>query len=306
MNKTSKIISFILSIVMVLGVASAFTMCASAEDATAPTLNVKQISQDGNQVTVGVDLASGGFNALDFQFNTSEGVTCNEITVNSGVFSSSNPKNGQVAAISTNGYSTSGNLITATFTVPEDKEYSISGTSTNCSVSTKDASGNITDTSVTPSISGAATGKAVTTTKAAAKVSTKSTTKSTTKAATKATTNKAKTTNKATTTRRYNNNNNNYNSIRTTSLPATTSTTTEEITTEDVTEDIVVAEDIIPSYYTETTTSTTVAEEEDGNAIDTKVIAVIAGVAVLLVGGAVAAIVITNKKRRDEDAEFDD
>ncbi len=318
MKKSAKILAFVLSLIMVLSVASAFAINASAE--TSPSLNVKETSREGNKVTVAVDLTDGTFNALDFQFNTSDGVKCESINPSGNVMGVGNKENGSVSAITTSTLSP-GTVITATFTVPEDKDYSITGSVSNCAVTTTNASGEIVNNSVKPNVSGGVEGKAgekptqAPTEKStdAPKPTEKTTAKTTKKTTAKTTKKTAKTTTrKYTTTRRYTTARTNR--IYTTSLPRTTtdpnSTTSslfdDPTTFEAITDDIFEEEDY-PTYYedeaSEDGSDTEDAEEEEP--INVKLIAAIAGGALVLVGGAVAAIIITNRKKNNE-SEFDD
>ena len=127
MKKTAKIIALVLSLIMVMSVASAYVFYADA--ASSPTLNITETGRTDDTVTVAVNLTSGSFNAMDFQFNTS-GVTCESISASGGY---GNKANGKVSMASVDGY-TGGNVITATFKLPEEGSYSISGSASSCTV----------------------------------------------------------------------------------------------------------------------------------------------------------------------------
>lgn len=314
MNRTSKIVAFILSLVMVLGLASAFTLSASAE--TAPSFNVKQVSQEDNKVTVAVDLTSGEFNAVDFQFNTSDGVKCESINVNGGVMGVTNTANGKVSAASTNTYSTPGTFITATFTVPEEGSYSITGSASGAAITVTGEDGTLENKSVSASVSGKASG---TTKKKEEETTTKkdSTTKKTT--TTKKDSKTTKTTNKnskttKTTKKGDKSTTDKSSNVKTTEIDPDAITDMSEESTEDTSAEAAFGDEDIAYYDDEDTSSKKSKdnnkddddEEDDGLAIDPMLIAIIAGAAVLLIGGAIAAIVITNKNKNDDDYYDDD
>ena len=312
MKKTAKIFALGLTLVMVIGIACACVINANA--AAAPSLNVTETSKSGNKVTVAVNLTSGEFNSLDFKFNTSSGVTCDSISASGGY---GNPANGKVSMASVNPY-TGGSVITATFTVPEEGDYSITGSASSCSVT--ENGGNV---EVTPNISGGAHG---TNSKPTEKPTTKKTdpttkktdpTKSTTKK-TDPTKSTAKTTTKATTTRKG------QPSTKPTTTKKGQTTTSTTIPTTDLDKDALAKEeenvtlpededvfgdDVIDAegedMYSDYDYSDDETEAEDGEEkkpVDNKkAIALIGGSAAVLIGGAVTGIVLANKKKKDED-----
>ncbi len=308
MTKFSKIVSLLLTLVMVAGIATACIFTANAAETAAPSFNVTQTNKSGNKVTVAVNLSSGGFNAVDFKFKTSSGVKCDSINMSSGLMGSGNPANGYVAAISSSTYTKPGSVITATFTVPANSDYSISGEITDCTI--YDASGNYRDVKSSSKVTGSASGTTKTTT---TKTTTKPTTKPTTKTTTKPTTTKKG--DKPTTTKKGDKTTTTKKDNKDTNIPTTDidSAATATETTEAVSEDVFESDDFgeIEMYdEEESSTSTKLldknAEKDSKKDIDWVTIAIIAGAAVLLIAIAIIVIVVANKKKNGSGYEYDD
>ena len=143
MKKLSKVLALVMCLVMMMGVCSSLFINAYA--ASAPAFSLEETSKNGNTVTYELKLKNGGFNALDFNFVMSKGVTCTSIKyadgVNGGI---ANPKTGKTSFASTETYSKAGTIITATFTVPSDS-YTISGDIENCAISGADGLTDVTN-----------------------------------------------------------------------------------------------------------------------------------------------------------------
>lgn len=311
MKKTAKILALVLSLIMVLSVSSAFFISANA--AASPSLNVTQTGKSGNTVTVAVNLTDGSFNAMDFQFNTSEGVTCESISASGGY---GNKTNGKVSMASIDGYS-KGQVITATFKVPEEGSYSITGSASSCTVTTENG-----NKSVSPSISGSASGsntKPTSTTTTTKKTTTTTTTKKVDPSKTSTTSKKvdpskstAKTSSRVTTTLKGK-----TTKVSTTSASIpTTELDNEALTSTDVSDEEVTLPDDVDVYgedianeddnwYTGDEDSEKAGEDdEEKPEYNKKMIGAIGGSAAALVAAATAGIVIANKKKKDED-EYD-
>lgn len=150
MKKLSKVLALVMCLVMMMGISSSLFISASAATA-APVFTLEEASKNGSTVTYELKLKSGGFNALDFNFVMSSGVTCTSIKyadgVNGGI---TNPKTGKTSFASTETYSKAGTVLTATFTVPSGS-YSITGDIENCAISGADG---LTDVTRNASIEG--------------------------------------------------------------------------------------------------------------------------------------------------------
>ncbi|MGN1169738.1 MAG: hypothetical protein ACI4RB_06425, partial [Acutalibacteraceae bacterium] len=72
MKKTAKILSIVLSISMVIGVALALVFSAFAADA--PTFELKEVKKTASEIVLEINLTDGQVSNLDIVFNQS-GVT---------------------------------------------------------------------------------------------------------------------------------------------------------------------------------------------------------------------------------------
>lgn len=135
MKKFSKVLALLMCLIMIMGTGSAFMINAQAATA-APTFALKETAKEGNVVTYEFQLKSGGFGALDFHFVTSSGVTCNSITIASGLMGVQNPQNGKVSLLYSASpaapYETKGAVVTAKFTVPASGSYTITADVESC------------------------------------------------------------------------------------------------------------------------------------------------------------------------------
>ncbi len=136
MKNLKKILAAVLCLIMVMGTCSVFAINASA--VSGPSFSLEETAKDGSKVTMELKLKKGGFNALDFQFVMSSGVTCESIKINEALTGSKNTANGKVSLV----YSTSpiapfeekATVVTAVFNVPASGSYSITGKVENCAV----------------------------------------------------------------------------------------------------------------------------------------------------------------------------
>ncbi len=155
MKKTTKILSVVLAISMVLSVAVALAFSAFA--AQGPAIEVKQVSKTGNEIVVNIDLKSGTFNSLDLAFDM-KGVKCTKIEAgaassSSGAMLISNPEaTGDASHISMVAMSgmKAGTIAVVTLSVTAD-DYSFAVKSTSCCI-TDESFNNV---EVEPTISGA-------------------------------------------------------------------------------------------------------------------------------------------------------
>ncbi|MBQ8784164.1 MAG: LPXTG cell wall anchor domain-containing protein [Clostridia bacterium] len=161
MKKTAKILSVVLAISMVFGVAVALVSSAFAVEA--PTFEVKQVSKNGDEIVVNIDLVKGTFNNLDLVFEMNgvkckyvdeenTGIAAGDATTSSGAILFSNHEAGEgssnISMIAINGMKT-GTVAVVTLLVT-DEEYSFSVKATSCGVSDADYN----NTEVTPVING--------------------------------------------------------------------------------------------------------------------------------------------------------
>ncbi len=181
MTKSAKIISFVLTIVMVFSVAC--SMMVQSVAAAAPTLELKQESLSGNTLEVQINIKSGSFNAIDIRFVT-KGLKCEnigigeaaeEVTKTNGVFSSNAnaPSSAYHISMATSdgffkkdkyGVVTStpvtGTIAYVKFTITDKSNYSFTLNIEECKVA--DANGNT--SSVTPVVTGKIASSSSTTT----------------------------------------------------------------------------------------------------------------------------------------------
>lgn len=118
MKKLSKILAVVMCLVTLMCTCSTLFIGASAA-VTAPTFTFEVTSESGNTVTGELKLSSGTFNSFDLNFIMPEGVQCTSIETATGFSGAEkNVAKGKISCANTNGYSTSGTILTATFTVP--------------------------------------------------------------------------------------------------------------------------------------------------------------------------------------------
>ena len=152
MKKTAKIISLAITLVMILSIV--VTLAINAGAASAPSFGLVTQKVDDNTISVTVNLESGGFNAFNGGFNTSDGVKCTSIKQgntwknfkdaeedsNKPVAFVSNPANGKVGCSNVSVFENKGDFIVATFDVDPSKDYSISFDTEVCKVEDSDVS----------------------------------------------------------------------------------------------------------------------------------------------------------------------
>ncbi len=153
-----KTVSAILVAVMLLATASlvGFSGAAALSGAEAE-FNIRQISAFAGQITVEVDIIRGSFNALDFNFVTTDNVKCVSITGSGNMLCVGNTANASVSIASTDKVSTD-KVFTAVFSVPSNEAYFIVGNVSNCMVCETNYSGQINNINVVATISGTITG----------------------------------------------------------------------------------------------------------------------------------------------------
>lgn len=133
MRKLKKLLALVLSLIVIGGTMAASFAASAAEN---PVLELVKTGEDGNVVTVAVNVVSGKFNAMDFTFNLSAGVKCESILSQGKGIITVNTANCKISMGSVDGYS-KGTVITASFIVPENDTYAISGSVTSCTVAEK-------------------------------------------------------------------------------------------------------------------------------------------------------------------------
>ena len=131
MKKFTKVLAFAMCLVMLMSTCSALVFNAYA--VSAPKFTLEETSKNGNVVTYEFKLQSGGFNAIDFNFEAT-GAYCTSIVFADGVAGGiANPANASVSYANVQTYSKSGTIVTATFVIASDS-YKIDARVTNCCV----------------------------------------------------------------------------------------------------------------------------------------------------------------------------
>ncbi len=125
--KTIKKLTAVFMAVLMLAATVPFfnAFAADGESVEDVVLEIVKTNQDNNYVTVQVNVVSGYFEAMDFQFIMSDGVTCDQISAYGGIGMVNNT-NGKVSMVSVDGY-TAGTVLSATFSVPSDDIFTITG-----------------------------------------------------------------------------------------------------------------------------------------------------------------------------------
>ncbi|MBQ8784163.1 MAG: hypothetical protein IJZ57_10395 [Clostridia bacterium] len=304
MTKSAKIISLLLTVIMVFSVAGAMVISSFAVDA--PALALKKVSENDKELVVSIELTKGSFNSMDIVFNMN-GVKCKYVdkdhtgieagnaTLTSGAILTSNPTaaggKSHISMIAINGMKT-GTI--ATVTLEKDKSGgSFSITVTDCTVTDEEYN----NVSVNPTISNnsiAAAGVKTTTTTTTKKTTTTTTTTKKTTTTTKKTT----TTTKGTTTTTK--------AIPTATLPTDT-TSVSEITSSSVIDEqsTDLGYDDYSSdydYYTPDESETQAVDSDEllDDEKDPKTLIIIGAVVLVLIAGAVVAFIFINKKKNAE------
>ncbi len=157
MKKTAKIISLAVSIAMVLSVVFTIAINVSAADTTA--FEVVSEKSEG-KVVLTVNLKAGGFNAIDAQFEMSEGVTCESIKQGETwkAFKSEQEDNGQPAVFTGNAangkfgaataatFDKTGDFVVATFNVDDESEFTITFKVDSCKLTEGEAENEVVPT----------------------------------------------------------------------------------------------------------------------------------------------------------------
>ncbi|MBQ8227716.1 MAG: hypothetical protein IJZ88_01750 [Clostridia bacterium] len=322
MTKSAKIISLLLSVVMLLSVVSAMAISSFAADA--PTISVVEKSRDGEKIILNVVVSEGYVNAVDIKF-TMSGVKCESVKDLTGAGmgnanASGNSSHYSVASTQP----LDGDLAQVVIKVTNEEKYSFSLNIDECMV-TKDIEydeyGNITsigeNVNVKPNISGTIKyEKPTTTTTTTTK---KTTTTTTTKKADTSSTTTTKKTTTTTTTKRGD--------VANTTTTTTTTRVNSLIPTNTLPDDSSLFGDITTSSDVDTSSSTDLdfdsygdydynyvpdeteaadAEQEEilDDSDNSKTLIIAAAVIVALIAAAVVAFILINKKKKaDSSAE---